>query len=237
MAESVTLATPLRVLVLCTSNICRSPLAAALLRAALPPTCTVTSSGLWAWDGREASTHSVKLAARRLGGNPLRDHRSTELTHAILDAADAIFIMEPWQAESLVETYPSTANRLSLWDAVARTETGIAAEGKVDTRAERGASRPVPVPVPSAALQRENPKAAAHLQRIAAGCQQHASTESDSAQPEEAYRGQHRGRGVPDPIGGSQATYEHMCDRLEKALPAVLAHLQEIAGRKAHGAV
>ena len=84
----------MRILVLCTANVCRSPMAERLLRhhaAARHVDATVDSAGLLA-GGRAASDGSVRALTRL--GIGLDDHQSRELTVELLDAADLVLAME-----------------------------------------------------------------------------------------------------------------------------------------------
>lgn len=84
----------MRILVLCTANICRSPMAERLLRhhaAARHVDATVDSAGLLT-GGRAASDGSVRALARL--GVRLDDHQSRELTPELLDVADLVLAME-----------------------------------------------------------------------------------------------------------------------------------------------
>ncbi len=86
----------MRVLVVCSGNICRSPLAAAILKQEIAaawgvrerdlPTLgwTVDSAGTFAMPGAEASEHSV-AAAREIGLD-LRGHRARSVTQALAGA-------------------------------------------------------------------------------------------------------------------------------------------------------
>jgi protein-tyrosine phosphatase len=58
------------ILVACTANICRSPMAAAILRRriadlGLEDQITVSSAGVWAEEGRDASANAVTTLADR----------------------------------------------------------------------------------------------------------------------------------------------------------------------------
>jgi protein-tyrosine phosphatase len=82
------------ILVLCTANQCRSPLAAAALRARLArrdPALMVESAGLGA-DGFPATPPTLD-AARALGFD-LTEHRSRQLDSTILERADLVVGME-----------------------------------------------------------------------------------------------------------------------------------------------
>jgi protein-tyrosine-phosphatase len=83
------------VLFVCTGNICRSPLAAALLERALKTRgvgdVTVTSAGTGAWDGAPASEGAYLVALE--GGLDLSGHRARLLTRELVEQADLILTM------------------------------------------------------------------------------------------------------------------------------------------------
>jgi protein-tyrosine-phosphatase len=84
-----------RVVLVCTGNICRSPLAEALLQQALKDRgvegVTVSSAGTGAWDGAPASEGAYLVGLER--GLDLSGHRARLLTREVVDQADVILTM------------------------------------------------------------------------------------------------------------------------------------------------
>ena len=114
---------PLAVLVVCTANQCRSPMAEVLLRAALARRGTVVdvrSAGLMA-GGAPASGGSVRAMAAR--GLDLAGHRSHRMTAADVAAADLVVAMARVHArEAVVLHPPAWARTFTLKDLVRRGE-------------------------------------------------------------------------------------------------------------------
>ena len=82
------------VLFVCTGNICRSPLAAALLLRGLKERgldVTVTSAGTGAWDGAPASEGAYLVGLER--GLDLSGHRARLLSRDLVEQADLILTM------------------------------------------------------------------------------------------------------------------------------------------------
>jgi protein-tyrosine-phosphatase len=84
-----------RILLVCTGNICRSPLAAALLDRALQRRgaegVVVASAGTGAWDGAPVSEGAYLIGLER--GLDLSAHRARLLTRELVDEADLILTM------------------------------------------------------------------------------------------------------------------------------------------------
>lgn len=83
------------VLLVCTGNICRSPLAEAILRREAASRALdgvqVTSAGTGAWDGAPASEGAYLVALE--SGLDLSGHRARLLTRDLVQQADVIFTM------------------------------------------------------------------------------------------------------------------------------------------------
>lgn len=84
-----------RILVVCTGNTCRSPLAAALLAGAFESAghddVTVESAGTGAWEGAPASEGAYLVGLEH--GIDLSAHRARVLTKELVAAADLILAM------------------------------------------------------------------------------------------------------------------------------------------------
>lgn len=84
-----------RILLVCTGNICRSPLAAGLLERALAERSitgiSVSSAGTGAWDGAPVSEGAYLVALER--GLDLSSHRARLLTRELVEGADLILTM------------------------------------------------------------------------------------------------------------------------------------------------
>jgi protein-tyrosine phosphatase len=89
-----------RILVLCIGNICRSPMAEAMLKHALPNR-VVFSAGLGALIGKPADPFSVQLMQEQ--GIDISEHRAQQISAALVSQADLILVMDSEQ-KKYVET-------------------------------------------------------------------------------------------------------------------------------------
>jgi len=84
-----------QILLVCTGNICRSPLAEALLERALAERgiegFDVSSAGTGAWDGAPVSEGAYLVGLER--GLDLSGHRARLLTRELVEAADLVLTM------------------------------------------------------------------------------------------------------------------------------------------------
>jgi protein-tyrosine phosphatase len=105
-----------RVLVVCTANICRSPTAAALLRSRTGPAVEVMSAGTHA----RRDDPVCPVAAAWIGGlrpgdadvrRSLADHRSAPLSADLIASADLVLTMSRAQRSGVIALVPSAQRR------------------------------------------------------------------------------------------------------------------------------
>jgi protein-tyrosine phosphatase len=97
------------ILVLCIGNICRSPMAEALLLRALPG-MTVRSAGLDAMIGEPADPTSIALMSE--AGLNISAHRGQQVNSALVTHADLILVMDRQQKQEVYRRYPTSAGKV-----------------------------------------------------------------------------------------------------------------------------
>lgn len=104
------------VLMICTANICRSPVAEGLLRDRLQKRAltdwTVSSAGTWAQVKRGASQNSVIVMDDR--GLDISNHQSQMVEAHHLRQADLVLCMETGHAEALRAEFHQYAPKIHL---------------------------------------------------------------------------------------------------------------------------
>lgn len=104
------------VLIVCTANICRSPVAEGLLRKELEQRgmegWTVASAGTWVTQERGASRNSVLILAER--GLDISDHLARGVNAEILNEADLVLCMESGHAEALRIEFPEAEDKIFM---------------------------------------------------------------------------------------------------------------------------
>lgn len=91
------------ILTLCVGNICRSPLAQALLAREFPEK-TIWSAGLGALVGNTADPLAIEVAAAN--GLDLSAHRAQQVTGWMCQTAELILVMEQGHKTELEQQYP-----------------------------------------------------------------------------------------------------------------------------------
>jgi len=97
------------ILVLCIGNICRSPLAEALLAKNFP-SLNISSAGLSAMVGYPADANSIAVAIEN--GLDISLHRARQVNLAMCQSADLILVMERFHRSLLIEKFPLTQGKV-----------------------------------------------------------------------------------------------------------------------------
>ena len=112
------------VLLVCTGNTCRSPMAETLLRHELsrrfqslfapghPPPVVAVSAGLSAYPGGAASPEAVTVMQSR--GLNLKDHQSRPLTQRLLKQADLVLTMTASHRQAILGRWPEASQKTYL---------------------------------------------------------------------------------------------------------------------------
>ncbi|MBM3288104.1 MAG: low molecular weight protein arginine phosphatase [Candidatus Eisenbacteria bacterium] len=107
----------IRILLVCTGNVCRSPMAEGLLRKMLRDggdhgEFVVESAGTAAVGGIPASSAAVETASGH--GVDIRGHVSRAVSSRLVERADLILAMEPEHVEMLAASYPTSSEKIHL---------------------------------------------------------------------------------------------------------------------------
>src|SRR5690606_13850075 len=97
------------ILVVCVGNICRSPVAAAMLKKRYPEK-QIFSAGIAAMDGAPADAMAQDIATRE--GLDLSPHRAQQLTGWMCERADLILVMEAEHKRLLEQKYPAARGKI-----------------------------------------------------------------------------------------------------------------------------
>ena len=120
------------IVIVCTANICRSPVGEAVLRQRLEARekaagsgdrWQVSSAGTWADFGQAASTYSVELMAEQ--GLDISEHGSKPVDQALMNSADLLLCMEIGHAEALRAEFPRLAYKVYLLSEMAGPAYGV----------------------------------------------------------------------------------------------------------------
>lgn len=100
----------------CTGNICRSPMAEGMLTHQLSDSLakrvTVSSAGTHALHGNQAQPYAVQTMQRR--GIDISEHRARLAGPVLIRTADLIVVMEPLHARLIRRAVLSTRSKVSL---------------------------------------------------------------------------------------------------------------------------
>jgi protein-tyrosine-phosphatase len=106
------------IIILCTANMVRSPIAQALLRQKLSKkydteNWIVDSAGTWTVAGRPVITKTWEVM-QHLYGIDLSTHRTRLVSRSLLRPYDLILVMEAGQKEALQTEFPEFRSRIYL---------------------------------------------------------------------------------------------------------------------------
>ena len=93
----------------CIGNICRSPVAEAMLKKALPDK-NIWSAGIAALEGYPADPTAQEIAV--LDGLDLSSHRAQQINSFMCTQAELILVMETSHKRELEEKYPFTRGKV-----------------------------------------------------------------------------------------------------------------------------
>jgi protein-tyrosine phosphatase len=120
------------VLVVCTGNVCRSPIGEGMLRAALQrrfgaDAPSVSSAGTAGWEGSAAMPESIEAARER--GVDVSDHVARRLVPGMVEGADLVVCMAGEHRDALQVATPQSRDRIfTLKELVRLLEAVPAAE-------------------------------------------------------------------------------------------------------------
>ncbi len=107
-----------RLLMVCTGNICRSPMAEGLFKFALKDfNIQIQSAGLHALVDKPAVTDAQIVSQQH--GIDISAHRARQLSAKFISEAELILVMENWQKEETLNQYPESRGKVFLlghWD-------------------------------------------------------------------------------------------------------------------------
>ncbi|NNF67523.1 MAG: low molecular weight phosphotyrosine protein phosphatase, partial [Gammaproteobacteria bacterium] len=102
-----------KILVVCIGNICRSPMAAALLKEGLPENFEVSSAGIGALVGEPAHETSAELMNDL--GLDIEDHVARQLDEQLLNSSDIVLTMEDKHTDWIENQWPHARGRVYRW--------------------------------------------------------------------------------------------------------------------------
>lgn len=117
------------VLFVCTANICRSPMAAALFNAHArgageSDRFFSESAGTWAVDDQPASGNSIVAMSKR--GIDINQHRARTITREMIERAAVVLVMTRNHADALRSEFPAQRAKIHLLSELAERKYDIA---------------------------------------------------------------------------------------------------------------
>ncbi len=126
------------ILVVCTGNVCRSPLAEGFLRHVLdqrsaPSSIDVTSAGTMGWEGSAADRLSVEAGAER--GIDISGHTARSFSTSDVRNADVVLGMAPEHVGAVIRDVPEAEHKTFTMKGFVRLLEALPPAGSGDPRA------------------------------------------------------------------------------------------------------
>jgi protein-tyrosine phosphatase len=105
-----------KILIVCTANVCRSPMAERLLRRHLSHTdIEVTSAGVAAMPGRPMDPVSADILSEH-GIDDATPHEAKQVTSALLRRSELVLVMEQSHSTAISRIAPEASGKVFLLD-------------------------------------------------------------------------------------------------------------------------
>ena len=107
----------MKILIVCTGNTCRSPMAEGLLRALLEErweaeSCQIISAGTAALEGESAAEHAIAVMSEM--GIDLAEHRARSLNIVLIAEADRILAMTERHRDAVLSMAPEAVEKIQV---------------------------------------------------------------------------------------------------------------------------
>lgn len=113
----------MRILVVCSGNTCRSPMAQALMLQYIKQNnyshLKIESAGLFTWEGLTASTEAVEVLKNE--GLDISTHKSRQINNSMINNSDLILTMTKAHCEYLQDKFPDKADAIFVLSVFAGT--------------------------------------------------------------------------------------------------------------------